>query len=192
MDVNGKYIKDENGNIISPIVSDKTTYDYSNNPLNYNEAYFAAHLSSNKSYSTESTIIWSTLDYYKNISLSQGVFTISYSGIYIVELHLHLYSTSQVGRCFSSIVSSNNYDNSKGCFNTTYRSTDIWLTYDTNTNHGNDPTIHDTFIVRLLSGASILTKIHPITNTAVNLLGTNSTSKVYENTYINIKRIGSL
>ena len=48
MNVNIKYLKDENENIISPIVSDKTTYHYSNNSLNYNEAYFAAHLSSNK------------------------------------------------------------------------------------------------------------------------------------------------
>lgn len=48
MDVNIKYLKNKNENIISSIVSDKTTYDYSNNSLNYNEAYFAAHLSSNE------------------------------------------------------------------------------------------------------------------------------------------------
>lgn len=110
MNVNGKYLKDESGNIISPITSAKTVFDSEGNSLNYSKAYFMSVLASDINFTINKSkkINFTSKELYKNISLNNGTFTFSEPGIYLVNAQFHtLGNTTELYRALFDIKVSN-------------------------------------------------------------------------------------
>lgn len=110
MNVNGKYLKDESGNIISPITSAKTVFDSEGNSLNYSKAYFMSVLATDINFTINKSkkINFTSKELYKNISLNNGTFTFSEPGIYLVNAQFHtLGNTTELYRALFDIKVSN-------------------------------------------------------------------------------------
>lgn len=110
MNVNGKYLKDESGNIISPITSAKTVFDNEGNSLDYTKAYFMSVLASDINFTINKSkkINFTSKELYKNISLNNGTFTFSEPGIYLVNAQFHtLGNTTELYRALFDIKVSN-------------------------------------------------------------------------------------
>lgn len=90
MNVKGKYLKDESGNIISPITSTKTVYDINNVPIDEG-IYAFSKMYTGQTFSRDSKgfINFTSKDSINGINLSSGTFTINKSGVYIVQIQCH-------------------------------------------------------------------------------------------------------
>lgn len=92
MNVNAKYLKDEDNNIISPVTSANTVYDKSDMPLS-TESYFKSifyGISSTTPDSTRTKIGFTSYDYTNsNIELYNGTFTVKVDGTYLVNIMIH-------------------------------------------------------------------------------------------------------
>lgn len=110
MNVNGKYLKDESGQIISPVTSVKTVFDSEGNSLDYTKAYFMSVLASDVNFTINESkkINFTSKELYKNINLNNGTFTFSEPGIYLVNAQFHtLGNTTELYRALFDIKVSN-------------------------------------------------------------------------------------
>lgn len=183
MNVNGKYLKDEGGDIISPIVSTDTVFDEQNFSLNQNVSFARCWLSENKSFNTEGGV----LDFSdgnlesNNINRDGRIFSIKVDGLYYIELYVHFIATGNkaAGRVFTFIQIDNNTD-----FTGKIRSNDVSTT-------SNDPSIRLITIQSLRTGSSIGAECYMESDGQV-IGGKQSSTSVNPRTYIYIKRIGSI
>lgn len=183
MNVNGKYLKDESGDIISPIVSTNSIYDSQNLSLNENRAFIRCYLPQDKLFNAGG----SDLDFNggnfesNNITKEGRIFSIKVDGLYYIELYVHFMASDskQAGRVFTTIGIDNNTN-----FNGAIRSNDISTT-------SNDPSIRLITMQSLTIGSSIEAGCYMESDGKV-FGGKQVSSTTNPRTYIYIKRIGSI
>ena len=188
MNVNAKYLKDEGNNIISPVTSANTVYDKSDMPLS-TESYYKSLLygSSTTQESTRTKLKFTSGDYTnQTIGLSNGTFTITVDGTYIVNLMVHC--TVQTGvstRIFTECetnIKSNTYTHY-----TKYRSNDNEAKIIES-----DCCINSTWLIDLKSGNTLAFYVYPIGGYITIKGQTDSTSTDGVYTQVYIKRLSSL
>lgn len=158
MNVNAKYLKDEDNDIISPITSTDTVFDKSNMPLS-TESYFKSLLygASTTQESTRTKLNFTSGDYTnQTIDLHNGTFMITVDGTYIVNLMVHC--TTPVGsvvRVFTECET--NIKQSSYTHYTKYRSNDN----EEKIMQG-DCCINSTWLINLESGNTLTFYVYPV------------------------------
>lgn len=188
MNVNAKYLKDEDNNIISPVTSANTVYDKSDIPLS-TESYTRCLLYyANTTQENTRTKLNFAGPVYSNqtISSSQGIFTITVSGTYIVNLMVHCTAPAgSVVRVFTECET--NIKQSTYTHFDKYRSNDN----EAKIIQG-DCCINSTWLINLESGNTLTFYVYPVGGyvTIKGQQDTDSTDGVYTQVYI--KRLSSL
>ena len=168
MNVNGKYLKDETGKVISPITSAKTVFDNEGNSLNYTKAYIMSVLADDIRFPiNQSNIInFTSKERYKNISLSNGIFTFSEPGVYLINSQFHFVGdTTGVYRALIEVT----LTNSQGNYNDQLVNS---RPFDTeNEIFQSDSNINGTWIINIRQGCTLQFKFYPISRSGSNTDG---------------------
>lgn len=168
MNVNGKYLKDETGKVISPVTSAKTVFDSEGNSLNYSKAYFMSVLAKDTRFpiNQSNKINFTSKELYKNISLNNGTFTFSEPGIYLVNSQFHFVGdTTGVYRTLIEVTLTNSQGNYKDQLANS-------RPFDTeNEIFQSDGNINGTWILTIRQGCTLEFKFYPISRSGSNSNG---------------------
>lgn len=187
MNVNGKYLKDESGKVISPVTSAKTVFDSNSIPLEKG-VYFQSFLWTNQSVNanTRTLINFTSHDNYSEdlMELSDGEFSINVPGTYIVNIQVHCTSTN-LTISYRALIECET-DTAIGGHSNKYRSMD-----NENRVITGDCCINATWIMNLNSGSNLRFYLYPINSSVVikGISDSTSTDNVF--TQVFIKRLSS-
>lgn len=194
MQVNQKYLKDENGNNFSPITSVNSIYNEEGESLNSiltNDAYFYSTLSTTQNFSVseKNTIHFTSYDSYFNMSLNNYTFTINSGGIYLINLFCRFAEANGVesGTKYRLLVECNITNNRSDYSLSKYRCNDSEYR-----NLGGDSSKLCNWIIKLQSNAQLTFTIYPI-GAGGELKGIDDTTDTdgVRATYVFIKKLGN-
>lgn len=165
MNVNGKYLKDETGKVISPVTSAKTVFNSEGNSLDYTKAYFMSVLAKDTRFpiNQSNKINFTAKELQKNISLSNSIFTFSEPGIYLINSQFHFVGdTTGVYRVLIEVM----LTNSQGNYNDQLVNN---RPFDTeNEIFQSDGNINGTWILTIRQGCTLHFNFYPISRSGSN------------------------
>lgn len=196
MDVKGKYLKDENGEIISPITSMNTVFDNDGNSLNSiiaKDAYFYSVLSRQQNIDNNSKQIIQFTSYDNslniNLNISTYTFTVQYAGIYLINLYCHFGAKTEVTSNipYRLLIECNISNNDQSLSLSKYRGQDVEKKL-----FGGDCSLNNNWIMCLNSNAGLQFTAYPLGDSGVLRSSQDTTdTDGTRATYVFIKKIGN-